>query len=604
MNRFSESILRLLPYLLFILGLLFSVFQLNYSFTNDELSALMRAQQPDFNALLLDGVKIDGHPAAAQIIIYFWTQWFGNTEWVVRLPFVLASGFTALLSFKLGKRLFGIHAALLFSMAISSLEFTIYHFQLARPYAWGLPIALASALYWFKIAFPEVNPKKPKVFDFVVFMVLSAAAAYHHYFSGLLAIIMALTLAFFIRGKRNWLLFLGLSFIPILLFLPHLEITLYQLKIGGVGNWLSAPSNNFIWLHLIHVFNQSVAFLLVIIGLVTLLYFQSKHKPKSENILFKTILLIWFLTPYIIGHLYSLYRSPVLQDRVLLFSLPFGLLFLFSFVGNLKTPFSKLIFLILVVSFPIHTFLIKKYHPQTRSLNFRQIAQNVDHFQSSIGEDSMLHLQHCNSTLYLKHYLKNDISFEINEISNESDLQQLQMILLQSNCQWVDYAVTKPVNRLSLMMIQSYYPIIELKQTDEMGDGYYLFKKGKPSIPATIPVVSATKSNFSMANIEFESGIEFLSSSTIKLNVLVQLRFDSINHAEVVYDLRNATTDESLEWWSIPLKYFWQKDNGLIYTVFPVQLYANQKLKIYLWNPQKENFNIQNYKIALYNETL
>ena len=58
-------------------------------FTHDEFSALFRTNFPDFQTLIDQGVKVDGHPAGVQVFLYYWVQLFGIHEWSIKLPFTL-----------------------------------------------------------------------------------------------------------------------------------------------------------------------------------------------------------------------------------------------------------------------------------------------------------------------------------------------------------------------------------------------------------------------------------------------------------------------------------------------------------------------------------
>jgi hypothetical protein len=63
-------------------------------FTTDEFSALFRLKFDNFSELIEKGVKIDGHPAGVQVFLYYWTKLFGESEWVVKLPFTILGIFS------------------------------------------------------------------------------------------------------------------------------------------------------------------------------------------------------------------------------------------------------------------------------------------------------------------------------------------------------------------------------------------------------------------------------------------------------------------------------------------------------------------------------
>ncbi|MCS7085906.1 MAG: hypothetical protein NZ534_07525, partial [Bacteroidia bacterium] len=104
------------------------------SFTNDELSALLRLRHDDIFSLWELGVKPDGHPAGVQTFLWFWVKIVPETEFWVRLPFVVCS----LGALRELHRMGGAAATanLLFSVPL------IIPLTAARPYAPGLWMVL------------------------------------------------------------------------------------------------------------------------------------------------------------------------------------------------------------------------------------------------------------------------------------------------------------------------------------------------------------------------------------------------------------------------------------------------------------------------------
>jgi hypothetical protein len=60
-------------------------------FMHDELSALSRLQLQSFSDLIRYGVVLnDTHPAGVQVFLYYWVKLGGESEWWVKLPFLLS----------------------------------------------------------------------------------------------------------------------------------------------------------------------------------------------------------------------------------------------------------------------------------------------------------------------------------------------------------------------------------------------------------------------------------------------------------------------------------------------------------------------------------
>ncbi|MGB0369393.1 MAG: glycosyltransferase family 39 protein, partial [Flavobacteriales bacterium] len=123
----------------------------DFSLSNDELSALARLNFNSFSELLHKGIKIDGHPPAAQVILYYTTKVFGNSVAVVRFPFVLAGILAIYYMYQLAKEWISSSAGLLSAALFASLSFPILYSRIARPYALGMLFVLMAATYWIRI---------------------------------------------------------------------------------------------------------------------------------------------------------------------------------------------------------------------------------------------------------------------------------------------------------------------------------------------------------------------------------------------------------------------------------------------------------------------
>ncbi|TND09439.1 MAG: hypothetical protein FD123_1245 [Bacteroidetes bacterium] len=298
------------------------------SMTADELSALDRLDFSSLGEMIDKGVRPDGHPAFVQVLLWFWIKIFGHSALAIRFPFALVSVFSIWLAAAIARRWFGDACALMTAAIIAFCEFPIMYGQLARPYAFGLFFSLAFASMWTRVLFDEARGRKLHV---LALLVLAAAGAmYTHYFSFLFVLIGGCTGLFFL-GKKTWLPYLLSGLAAGLLYIPHLGIFRSQLSTGGVGGpggWLAKPTPGFITDHFAFVFNNSW----IVGGAVmaaAALSFGLCFKNKSWN-KFQVIAFVWFLLPLVTGYIYSVQRNPVLQHSVLLFTMPFLVMLLFS----------------------------------------------------------------------------------------------------------------------------------------------------------------------------------------------------------------------------------------------------------------------------------
>ncbi len=334
-------------------------------FTHDELSMMSRLQFHTFSELIEKGVKPDGHPAGVQVFVWYWVKVFGQSEFAVKFPFMFMGVLSIYLGYLLGKKWFSVSTGLLTAAYLSGLQYSITTgSMIARPYATGLFLSLLLLLLWTNLFFPE-KEKQPSFFDFLWFTLVATLNCYNHHFSLMFTGIIVLS---------GWILWKRIKKVPYLLacisigllYLPHLSIFLFQLNVGGIG-WLAKPDIGFFLYYLEYIFHFSAllsAWTVLVVFWGIILYFtQSQGVYSADLRLKRRLLLSWFLIPLIIGYLYSIYRSPVLQASLLIFSFPCFLLWLFSF-GEWKY---KAIIPIIIGSlfFCFFTLITKRQHFNT-----------------------------------------------------------------------------------------------------------------------------------------------------------------------------------------------------------------------------------------------
>lgn len=306
--------------LLLEIGAALRIAELWLPLTHDELSAICRLQFSTFAELLTEGVKYgDTHPAGVQVFMWLWCHCFGTEAPVVRLPFVLMGIACIPLVYSIAKQWYGQRPALLAAAAMALSQYAIYYSMLARPYVAGLFFLLLALLAWSR-ALLDRQLRWPWL---LAFAFSAAACAYCHYFCALTAFFLGLAGLPFAgrKGLGKWLLSCALAMI---LFLPHLGITLHQLTgQGGVGDWLPAPDGYFVSGYFSYLNHHSLT--MVIVAAVCWLAMFSWRAFVKHGWLMLTALIL-FVLPFATGYFYSVHCNPVLQFSTLIFSWPFLLL--------------------------------------------------------------------------------------------------------------------------------------------------------------------------------------------------------------------------------------------------------------------------------------
>ena len=223
--------------------------------------------------------------------------------------------------------------------------------------------------------------------------------------------IIAVTGLFFLR-KDNWKLYLLSGVIAIVIFLPHISISLHQFSMGGVGQWLSKPGKDFLWKYILYGLNDSplvVITISVLVMLSVLIYhLDITFSPEGLfRIKFQIICIAWFIIPFLAGYYYSVYINPVLQYSTLLFSFPFLILFLFSFFKERKEKFNNISLGSLGLVLLFSTIAEKKFYKQEYFGVFKEINNTIINLQEKYGKE--------NTTIFLNTSQKEIFDFYFKE---------------------------------------------------------------------------------------------------------------------------------------------------------------------------------------------
>lgn len=374
---------------------------------NDELSAITRLRYTNLSELIQLGVMPDMHPAGVQVFLFILTRLFGNSEAVIRLPFVLAGIASIPLLFLIGKRWFNETAGLTSAAALAVLQFPVYYSQMARPYSLGLFTCLL--VLWFFTLIIDTNNTSEKVRTgvFAGFVLAGAACMYIHYFSFLFAGLVGLTGVFMVpRVLLKKYLLSGI--LMVLLALPHWPVYKHQLLVGGLGGpggWLGPPDEDTFRKYLFYLVNESylVAFLVWGIGIGSFVYYRKTLSLKKYHLL----CLLFFLMPFLVAYYYSIWKNPVLQYSILIFSFPCFLLFLFSFLPDLY-EFRKKLFLVLLILLVGcgSTVVEKRYYQTEHYAVFRQLAERTIELNNTYGDQNITNTFNVYDPYYMNYYFE------------------------------------------------------------------------------------------------------------------------------------------------------------------------------------------------------
>lgn len=607
-----------------------------FSFSNDELSALYRVQFDRFSDLVSKGFYVDGHPGGVQVFLYYWVKWFGMSEVAVRLPFALAGILSVFMTYRVGKRWFsentGIYAALL----VAVLEFPLLYSQVARPYVTGMLFTLMTTWFWTRLVFDaEIMDRRSLWLHGAGYALSSALCLYDHYFSALMAGIIGLTGLFYLN-KRNMVPYLVSGAGSILMFLPHLPITLNHLRIGGVGLWLGKPSWDFIFGHIYYIFNESFLLLIAVAAIIGWSLWKNWHSGGFGR--FRLFALLWFLLPMIIGFIYSRTVNPVLQHSVLIFSFPFLLFFLFSWASPLSDRTSLTLFLLLFAAGLISLVVEKKYYQSQHFGEFRDVARHMTEWDKTYGESNIGRAINVNNPWYIDFYLNrmgSSASFMQYENKGGMDLLDLKHVAEQCRTRYFVYAWTKPTLPETEDIVRTYYPYIVEKYEYDGLSAIGLYSKDPPArlFPEPEPVL-IVRNDFETAGrwqadprqmdtnfchsgsygYRFDSTVEYGPAfdtlfgqipgdpvSRIKVSLWCMAP-PGLTKTPVVISV-DDDRGKNYVWTSRDIEYFldeytWGKVHFTC--VLPRAPSPGDRLKIYIWNPKRCEFTADDMEIRFY----
>ncbi len=373
--------------LILIIGIAYRFIPIyNYEFSHDELSGLSRTVYPTFLEEINKAIKIDAHPALIQLFLWYWVKLFGYNEIAIKLPFLLCGVFSIYYIYKFGKSFFTINIGIIAATIVSCSFIFLVYSSYSRMYITGVLFSILFLISIFKILFDEQIKTK----DYFLFLLFSLLCAYNHHMSSLFAFI-AVGLSFFYINKSQLKKYVIFCLLAIVLYLPHLPITLYQFSIGGigaqVGGWLPPPRINEIYFFTKTLFGCGISgIIIMILFLIFILNSIFKLTPITRK---QTFLFWLFIINYLIIHLYSVYKNPILQNSGLLFCGISLILFACSFLTSFTQKQTTLFSIMLVVLFCFQNFYKKHLFSKVHVHEFEQQAKTYLSIKKEFGDNSV-----------------------------------------------------------------------------------------------------------------------------------------------------------------------------------------------------------------------
>lgn len=589
------------------------------SFMHDEFSALFRTRFDSFSEVINIGVKIgDTHPAGVQVFLWWYVHLVGENELLLKLPFLIMGVLSIPLTYNIGKEWFNKNVGLISAVFIATSQYSLTYSVIIRPYISGLFFSLAMVYFWTSIYKGKTSFK-----NYLGYVLFSVLCAYNHHFSLLFAFLVGVT-GLFILDKKVLVKYIIAGITIFLVYLPNIPILLFQLNKGGLGSWLSKPSMLFPLSYIQYVFHFSVWNYLLVLFVVFISLIYNWNTKRS---IYYKVSVVWFSFPLIIGLLYSLFVSPVIQYSMLIFTFPF---FLFLIFGLFPKKISKKVFLVIVMALMfsnVYTLVVNREHYrilyETRHLQF---LQDID----SLSQKKEATILIANHTEINKYYqAKYNWNFPyinyIKGVSEELGLNNVQKLVDDSEKPFFIYGGLSYALPEIVQIIKGKYPSCILKK-DYYASNLYVFSKEriKDTLLAYfyegnhfVKKKEGWKNvdlNYQNKGAELEPSKEWGPSYSIDLVDKLEHRNDVI---DVCVKFKSKTTKsldlvtiikdkDSLIYYGVtPSSSFMkdEKESKFIYKTIELAGVSIPSRDIlfssYLWNREKGEFLLQNFEVRL-----
>ncbi len=591
------------------------------SLSNDELSAITRARYDTFSEMILKGVYIDYHPAGIQTCIFYWMKLFGDDAFLLRIPFVLCAFGSTILLYSICRKWSNEFVALLSVTAFTTSSLVLQYTQIARMYSTGMFFCLLAAFGWTYFLFNEEGKKQIRYWW--IWLIGSVLCIHNHYFSFAFAGILGLSGIFFVN-KQNYKIYLAGGVIALLSFIPELGVFKEQMKTGDIGGWLAPPEKSFLWDFFFTVFNSSW----LLIGLTCLWILSGVIYPMPGPNLTKWRILsiVWFTFVFLLAYLYSVLGHPVIQFSTLLFVLPFLFFFIFSFTPRIPYKFQfPVIFVFLFVG--LYSLVESGFYSKNHFGVFKEIAEDVNSFPENVPA-----VVNVINPAYFDYYysrLETKPRQIIYKLENPKEYAKLIQIVDTCKSDEFGFAWSNSFHPYEIQeVIRMKFPFLKRKIV-YFNATTYLFSKKEGSVPADSliysffndyddenvePIHETSEVSFSGKYSEWMDSTKIYSTS-VKTPIddipQVEERFATFT-AKVYFDKmpEKATMVIAYDDSTHSYRYYsagfsdYCKEAGKWYTMilcgeFPREVKKGDKLTAFFYNPGKETFKIDDFKLIV-----
>jgi mannosyltransferase len=307
----------------------------------------------------------DPHPPLYYLIQKIWLYFAGIDDKIIRAPSVVFGVWGIYAIYIFGKRLFNPTFGLMTALLLAVNSFHIEYSQEARPYT----LLFALSTFSFRYLYEILVRSEKKYLSLILYVLVSTAMLYTHYFGVLLLIVQALIVIIVLLLNpvfEDVKAVCGRFAVSILIigicFLPQIPVLLRLMQIA---------KNEVLWANMKEFLGDNIFiiyFFLFALG-VALLIISKKKRVLSTGTLPIFYVLLWFLLGHLVPFAKSLLSSPVMLPRYYSGVFPSIIIILVLGIFYFRNTTIQVLITICLTSISIlHTFHDRRvYFKQTKS---------------------------------------------------------------------------------------------------------------------------------------------------------------------------------------------------------------------------------------------
>lgn len=399
--------------LIFVVAIILRLVSLNQSLWLDEAISALAAQN-NVHTLLFNFAKADFHPPLYYVFLHFWIQFTNTSEVALRIPSVIFGVGLVFTTYLIAKHFYDKKTAHIAAILAATSPILIYYSQEVRMYM-AAAFFVSLSFYFFIKAL-----EKDHLVDWFAFIISTVIFLYVDYVPYFMIITYLVCVAL-VKFKKP---FLGkITFFPAFLIICAFLIPWFFIFLSQFYSGLNAIKSSPAWAqilgeatgkNLLLVFDKFIIgrisfenhfyyglILFIIFSYIAVLFilylFRLSHK--------RLMLLIWFITPIILGVILSFF-IPVLSYFRFIFCVPPLYIILASAINNVNwSPINRtLLALMLVINL---TFtIVYLTNPKFQRENWRAA---VNYLHSQITPKSVVLFEMTDPPAPYEYYSKNEI---------------------------------------------------------------------------------------------------------------------------------------------------------------------------------------------------